>query len=112
MSDEGKDTTRKYLRGEISKAAYYNAIRKATEDYQRALGLRPKHERRRKRWVDAKNRLRDRFHGKFGMWGKYVGRWVFGRRFEPDYTFNRVKSHTETGYGVAYEPRSEIDKKG
>lgn len=58
---------------------------------------------------NRKHKKRDRYHGKFGRWGEYVGRWVFGRRFESDYTFDRRPTHTETGYGVAYEKRPDKD---
>lgn len=71
------------------------------------LGL-PYEKRRRARRVhlNRKHKKRDRY--KLQDWrGAQLYAWFRHRHFEPDYTFNRRPTHTETGFGVAHERNPE-----
>ncbi len=68
------------------------------------LAEQPKAHRRKRIRINRKLKLYDKVKAKGRAWE--AKRWIpWSRRFERDYTFNRVKAPTDTGYGVAYEKR-------
>lgn len=69
-------------------------------------------EKRRHRYHRKMRRI-NKFRGKSWkwrslLWMEWLQRKYRHDRSELDYIFNRRKTHTDTGYGVAYEKRSDI----
>jgi hypothetical protein len=68
--------------------------------------LRVKIPRRLRRRTAWKFRKRDRAHGRYWKHSHQA----FVRRIERDYTFNRCKTHPDTGYGVAYAHNPAVNE--